>query len=81
MESIGYLLDGFAVALTLENLMWVFIGVFIGTLVGVLPGIGTPGAIAILLPITINLNPATGLIMMAGIYTAPSTAGRPRRSC
>ena len=75
MESIGYLLDGFAVALTLENLMWVFIGVFIGTLVGVLPGIGTPGAIAILLPITINLNPATGLIMMAGIYYGSKYGG------
>jgi putative tricarboxylic transport membrane protein len=75
MESIGYLLDGFAVALTLENLLWVFIGVFIGTLVGVLPGIGTPGAIAILLPITINLNPATGLIMMAGIYYGSKYGG------
>ena len=75
MESIGYLLDGFAVALTLENLMWVFIGVFIGTLVGVLPGIGSPGAIAILLPITINLNPATGLIMMAGIYYGSKYGG------
>ena len=75
MESLGFLLDGFAVALTLENLMWVFIGVFIGTLVGVLPGIGSPGAIAILLPITINLNPATGLIMMAGIYYGSKYGG------
>jgi putative tricarboxylic transport membrane protein len=75
MESLGFLLDGFAVALTFENLMWVFIGVFIGTLVGVLPGIGTPGAIAILLPVTINLNPATGLIMMAGIYYGSKYGG------
>ncbi len=75
MESLGYLIDGFAVALTLENLVWVFIGVFIGTLVGVLPGIGTPGAIAILLPVTINLNPATGLIMMAGIYYGSKYGG------
>jgi putative tricarboxylic transport membrane protein len=75
MESLGYLLDGFAVALTLENLLWVFIGVFIGTLVGVLPGLGTPGTIAILLPITINLNPATGLIMMAGIYYGSKYGG------
>ena len=75
MESFGYLLDGFAVALTLENLLWVFIGVFLGTLVGVLPGLGTPATIAILLPITINLNPATGLIMMAGIYYGSKYGG------
>lgn len=75
IESLGYLLDGFAVALTLENLMWVFIGVFVGTLVGVLPGLGTPATIAILLPITINLNPATGLITMAGIYYGSKYGG------
>jgi len=74
-ESIGYLIDGFGVALTLENLMWVFIGVFVGTLVGVLPGLGTPATIAILLPITINLSPATGLITMAGIYYGSKYGG------
>jgi putative tricarboxylic transport membrane protein len=75
MDAVGHLLDGFAVALTLENLFWVFAGVFIGTLVGVLPGLGTPATIAILLPITINLNPATGLIMMAGIYYGSKYGG------
>ena len=75
MESIGYLLEGFAVALTLENIFWVFVGVFIGTRVGVLPGLGTPATIAILLPITINLNPATGMIMMAGIYYGSKYGG------
>jgi putative tricarboxylic transport membrane protein len=75
MESLGHLVDGFAVALTLENLLWVFVGVLIGTLVGVLPGLGTPATIAILLPITINLNPATGLITMAGIYYGSKYGG------
>jgi putative tricarboxylic transport membrane protein len=75
MDAIGHLVDGFAVALTIENLLWVFVGVFIGTLVGVLPGLGTPATIAILLPITINLNPATGLITMAGIYYGSKYGG------
>jgi putative tricarboxylic transport membrane protein len=75
MESLGFLVDGFATALTFENLIWVFIGVFIGTLVGVLPGLGSPATLAILLPITINLNPATGLIMMAGIYYGTKYGG------
>ncbi len=75
MDALGHLADGFAVALTPENLLWVFIGVFVGTLVGVLPGLGTPATIAILLPITINLNPATGLIMMAGIYYGSKYGG------
>jgi putative tricarboxylic transport membrane protein len=75
VESLGFLVDGFAAALTPENLLWVFVGVFIGTLVGVLPGLGTPATLAILLPITINLPPATGLIMMAGIYYGSKYGG------
>ena len=66
---------GFATAFTLTNLIYVFIGVTAGTLVGVLPGLGPPATIAILLPITINLDPATGLIMLAGIYYGAKYGG------
>jgi hypothetical protein len=42
--------------------------VVVGTVVGVLPGIGPVGAMALLLPSTFALHPATALIMLAGIY-------------
>jgi putative tricarboxylic transport membrane protein len=35
MEGFGYLMQGFAVALTPYNLLWCFIGVFLGTIIGV----------------------------------------------
>ena len=75
MEALEGLRDGFAAALTLENLFWVFVGVLAGTLVGVLPGLGPPATIAILLPITVGLPPASGLIMMAGIYYGAKYGG------
>lgn len=75
MDALNNLIEGFAVALTPQNILWVFIGVLAGTLVGVLPGLGTPATIAILLPLTINLPPATGLIMMAGIYYGSKYGG------
>ncbi|HYC46529.1 MAG TPA: tripartite tricarboxylate transporter permease [Burkholderiales bacterium] len=59
---------GFSVALSLKNLMYCFIGVFAGTMIGVLPGIGPLATIAMLLPITFNLEPTSALIMLAGIY-------------
>jgi TctA family transporter len=59
---------GFSVALSLKNLMYCFIGVFLGTLIGVLPGIGPLATIAMLLPITFNLDATSALIMLAGIY-------------
>jgi putative tricarboxylic transport membrane protein len=67
--------DGFAAALTPTNLFWAFFGVTAGTLVGVLPGLGPPATIAILLPLSVNLEPATGLIMMAGIYYGAKYGG------
>lgn len=69
------LIDGFAVAISPVNIFWAMFGVVAGTLVGVLPGLGTPATIAILLPLSVNLDPATGLIMMAGIYYGSKYGG------
>jgi putative tricarboxylic transport membrane protein len=66
--SWDYLLQGFATAFSLQNLLWAFIGCMIGTLIGVLPGIGPSSGIAILLPLTTVLPPTSAIIMMAAIY-------------
>src|SRR5258706_3001152 len=68
MGPIEGLLYGFSVALTPGNLLACFVGVLVGTIVGVLPGIGPVGAMALLLPSTFAMQPATALIMLAGIY-------------
>ncbi len=44
------------------------------------PGIGATATIAMLLPITFQLEPVSSLIMLAGIYYGRSMAVRPRRS-
>src|SRR5438876_10562545 len=65
LEGLAY---GFSIALLPGNLLACFVGVLVGTIVGVLPGIGSVGAMALLLPSTFALHPATALIMLAGIY-------------
>jgi putative tricarboxylic transport membrane protein len=69
------LIGGFGAALSPTNLLWVGVGVVIGTLVGILPGLGPPATLALLLPLTISLPPATGLIMMAGLYHGAKFSG------
>jgi len=64
----GDLLAGFAVAVTPANLLWGLAGTTLGTAVGVLPGIGPALTVALLLPVTYNLDPTAALIMFAGIY-------------
>jgi putative tricarboxylic transport membrane protein len=75
MEVINGLLQGFAVALTPINLFWCFAGVFLGTVVGVLPGLGPPATIAMLLPLTFQMNSTSAIIMLAGIYYGAKYGG------
>jgi putative tricarboxylic transport membrane protein len=67
-ETLAALVNGFGVALAPLNLLWGFIGVTLGTAVGVLPGVGPALTVAMLLPITVKLDPTGALIMFAGIY-------------
>jgi len=75
MELFNNLILGFGVAITPINLLYAFIGVLLGTLIGVLPGVGPVATIAMLLPITFNLNPVSALIMLAGIYYGAQYGG------
>jgi putative tricarboxylic transport membrane protein len=50
------------------NLMMVLMGCFAGTFIGMLPGLGPVSAIALMIPITYGLDPASGLILIAGVY-------------
>ncbi|WP_433511239.1 tripartite tricarboxylate transporter permease [Nonomuraea sp. CA-143628] len=68
MSVLGHLLDGFAHALTLQNLLLGLLGVTVGTLVGVLPGLGPATTIALLLPLTMVFDPVGAFVMFAGIY-------------
>jgi putative tricarboxylic transport membrane protein len=69
------LLLGAEAALTPTNVVVCLIGVAIGTAVGVLPGIGPTATIALLLPITFNLDAIAALIMLAGIYYGAQYGG------
>jgi len=69
------ILLGLETALTPLTLGYCFVGVFLGTLVGVIPGIGPLTAISMLLPLTYHLDPATSLIMLAGIWYGTGYGG------
>jgi putative tricarboxylic transport membrane protein len=75
VDVLGGLMHGFALALQPANLFWCFVGVFLGTIVGILPGLGPPATIAMLLPLTFRMNPASAMIMLAGIYYGAKYGG------
>ncbi len=75
MELFGRLIIGFQVIFQPINFLYCLVGVFIGTLIGVLPGIGPPGAMAILLPFTFGIPAVPAIIMLAGIYYGAQYGG------
>jgi putative tricarboxylic transport membrane protein len=75
MELFNNLALGFTVALSLQNILYCFIGCLVGTLIGVLPGIGPIATMAMLLPFTFGLPATTALIMLAGIYYGAQYGG------
>lgn len=62
------ILLGLSTTLTPLNLFMVLGGCFVGTFIGLLPGLGPISAIALMIPITYGFDPASGMILMAGVY-------------
>jgi putative tricarboxylic transport membrane protein len=68
MDTLHLLLGGFATAATPINLLWALAGCALGTAIGVLPGLGPAVTVAMLLPITGQVEPTASMIFFAGIY-------------
>ena len=68
LETWTHLMGGFATAISPVNLLWAFVGCAVGTAIGVLPGLGPAVTVAMLLPITSQVEPTASMIFFAGIY-------------
>ena len=71
MDRLQYLFD----ALTPLNIALAWAGVIAGTVIGALPGLSATMAVAVLVPITFSMDPASGLIMLGAIYTGAIYGG------
>jgi putative tricarboxylic transport membrane protein len=69
------LLLGFSVAVSPANLAYLMVGVMVGMVVGIIPGFGPSAALAVLLPVTFGMQPASAVIMLAAIYYGAQYGG------
>jgi putative tricarboxylic transport membrane protein len=78
LDIFDSLAQGFAVALTFENLGLALLGCFLGTIIGALPGLGPSNGVAILIPLAFTLGlPATpALILLTSVYYGAMYGGR-----
>ena len=68
MEILDALLQGFATAITPQNLLLMMLGCVIGLFVGAMPGLGSVNGVAILLPVTFLVPPTGAIIFLAAVY-------------
>ncbi|MGE4283945.1 MAG: tripartite tricarboxylate transporter permease [Clostridia bacterium] len=68
-------MEGFKVALTLQNMGAAALGAVLGIIVGAMPGIGSLAGVALLLPLTYKFNPTTAIIMLGSLYYANMFGG------
>jgi putative tricarboxylic transport membrane protein len=71
----GELLQYFPQALTFINLTTMVLGVLGGLILGATPGLSPTMAVALLVPFTFYMDPATGLILLGAVYTATVAGG------
>ena len=62
------MINGLSQALEGWNLLLIIFGTFMGIIFGSMPGLTATMGLALLVPFTFGMEPAAGLIMLAGIY-------------
>ncbi|WP_144186192.1 tripartite tricarboxylate transporter permease [Elioraea rosea] len=68
-------LGGVQAIMTGELLLVVFIGTLLGIFVGALPGLSGSTTSALLLPLTVTMNPVTAIAFLGAIYCAANYGG------
>ena len=66
--DLDLLLGGLINTFKYQNLLAICIGNLIGLIFGALPGLTASLAIAVLIPVTFGMDPATGLLLLASAY-------------
>ncbi|MDR7521766.1 MAG: tripartite tricarboxylate transporter permease, partial [Armatimonadota bacterium] len=62
------LAQGLAFVLRPSTLLWIVVGDIVGIFIGALPGLTATMGLALFLPVTIQLDPLTGIALMLGLY-------------
>lgn len=66
---------GLITALSPVNLLAVLAGTILGIAFGAMPGLSATIGIAVLIPVSYGMEPATGLILLAGVYVGATYGG------
>lgn len=67
--------SGLVDVFTYSTFLLMLLGIAIGFVVGILPGIGSPGAMALMLPFIFTMQPVEAFAFLLGMYAVTATTG------
>ncbi|MGV0820306.1 tripartite tricarboxylate transporter permease, partial [Martelella sp. AMO21009] len=68
-------LDVLSHLFSVSTLLWLVVGTLIGVVLGAIPGLGAAIGVVLLLPFTYSMDPATGLLLLGGVFMGGSYGG------
>ena len=74
-EFFGYVMDAFAVALSWQGLLALFVSVFLGLIFGMLPGLTATMAVALLTGLTYSVDGGLAVVALLGVYVGAISGG------
>ena len=70
-----YIVPATGLLFTLENILWINLGVFIGSVFAAIPGLSVILCVILFLPVTYSMTAIPGMMFLLGIYCAGGYGG------
>ena len=70
-----YIVPATGLLFTLENILWINIGVFVGSVFAAIPGLSVILCVILVLPVTYTMTAIPGMMFLLGIYCAGGYGG------
>lgn len=75
MISIANILAGISTAFQIQNILYALLGTALGIAFGAMPGLSASMGVAVLIPLSYGMDPASGLILLASVYCGATYGG------
>ena len=70
-----YIFEALSLVFNIETMIIIIIGIILGIAIGALPGLSSTMGVALFIPVTYNMHPATGLVFLSSIYMSSTYGG------
>lgn len=70
-----YFLESLPLVFTPMTILLAVVGIVAGIIIGALPGLSSTMGVALFIPVTYTMEPATGLVFLAAVYMASVYGG------